>query len=202
MFGLRSLEKRICGKIEEFWEKNVACVSERFDGLDERLQQSIRQERRNQAAIESVFENQKTELSMLRGIRDESKALKALMAFTEGFVLWRQSRPDSSEFQVLSAKLSALLDIFGLEVLAEAGVPFDPSLHEACAVRFDPDVPEGCVLEIVRPGFASGREILRYASVVVNRSPVMTDYRAQSGTEDVTDGAFEGEAGTDDRSGV
>ena len=205
MFGLGSMEKRISEKIEEFGTKIKAYLSDHIDGrldeLDERLQQSVRQERRNQAALESIFKNQQAELSILRGMRNESNALNALMAFAENFVLWRQSQPDSPEFQVLWAKLAALLDLFGLEVMADAGVPFDPSLHEACAVRFDPDVPEGCVLEMVRPGFASGGEILRCASVVINRFPVATDDWIENETEDVTDGEddeFEGEAENDD----
>jgi molecular chaperone GrpE len=165
----------------------IDALNERLAVLDERIQQSARQERRNQAALESLFENQQAELSMLRGIRNESKALNALMAFAEGFVLWRRSQPDSPEFQVLWAKLAELFDIFGLEVSAEDGVPFDPSVHEACAARFDPDVPEGYVLETVRPGFSSGGEILRYASVVVNRSPAMTDAPTENEHEDASD---------------
>ncbi|MDR1133675.1 MAG: nucleotide exchange factor GrpE [Synergistaceae bacterium] len=187
MFGFGSMEKRISEKIEKLEGKIAARFSDRLDGVDERLQQSIRQERRNQAALESVFENQKAELTMLRSIRNESKALKALMTFAESFVLWYQSQPDSPEFQVLRAKLAALLDLFGLEILAEAGVHFDPSFHEACAARFDPDKPEGCVLEVVRPGFVSGGEILRYASVVVNRPSVVTENRMESETEDAAD---------------
>jgi molecular chaperone GrpE (heat shock protein) len=240
MFGLGSMEKRISEKIEGLEGKIEASlrervdtlmerseeiiksyISDRIDALDERLQQSVRQGRRNQAALESVFENQRAELSILRGIRDESKALKELMAFAESFVLWRQSQPDSPEFHVLWAKLAALLDLFGLEVVAESGVPFDASRHEACAVRFDPNAPEGCVLETVRPGFASGGEILRSASVVVNRFPVATSDRtenetgyapdedgefkeeaAETGDMDGEGGDFEKEAETDDRIGV
>ncbi|MDR1581598.1 MAG: nucleotide exchange factor GrpE [Synergistaceae bacterium] len=180
-------------------------VDGRFETLNERLQQSFRQERRNQAALDSLFENQQAEISILRSMRNESKALKALIAFAESFVLWRQSQPDSPEFQVLWAKLAALLDLFGIEVMAGDRVPFDPSVHEACAVRFDPDVPEGYVLETVRPGFVSGGEILRCASVVVNRFPIVADDRTENGTEDVADedGEFVEEVtGTDDRIGV
>jgi hypothetical protein len=132
---------------------------------------------------------------MLRGIRNESDALKALMAFAESFVLWRHSQPDSPEFHVLWTKLAVLLDLFGLEVMAVDGVPFDPSLHEACAVRFDPNVPEGYVLETVRPGFTSGGEILRCASVVINRFPVVTDDLPEIETQDaaVEDGEFKEE---------
>ena len=174
MFGLGSMEKRISDKIEESVKKIEEHLSRRFEELDERVQQSIRQERKNQAALGSVFENQQAELSILRAMRDESIALKSLMAFAENFALWSQSQPDSPEVRVLWAKLSALLEQFGLKILAEAGVPFDPSFHEACAVRFSPDVPEEHVLEVIRPGFLSAGEVLRCASVVINRPAAMT----------------------------
>jgi molecular chaperone GrpE (heat shock protein) len=190
------IDSRLDALIEGFEEIIDAYITTRLDALDDRLQQSIRQERRNQAALESVFENQNAGLSVLRGIRNESKALKELMAFVESFVLWRQSQPDSPEFHVLWAKLAALLDLFGLEVMAVNGVPFDPSLHEACAVRFDPNMPEGYVLETVRPGFTSGGEVLRCASVVINRFPVVTNVLPETETQDadVEDREFQEEA--------
>jgi molecular chaperone GrpE (heat shock protein) len=200
MFGLGSMEKRLHekikeleAKIEELEEKIAARLLDRFDGMDELLQQSIRQERRNRAALESVFENQKTGLSMLRGIRDESKAIDSLIAFAEGFALLCQSQPESPECQVLWAKLVALLDLFGLEILAETGVPFDPSLHEAGAVRFDPYEPEGYVLELIRPGFLSGGDVLRYASVVVNRPAIVAEHEIENWTEGEAEDALENE---------
>jgi molecular chaperone GrpE (heat shock protein) len=193
MFGLVSMEKRISQKIEELEGKIEARLSGRLDEVNERLQQSIRQERRNQAALESVFENQKAALLILRKMRDESQALKALMAFAESFALWCQSQPDSPEFHVLWAKLAALLNQFGLEILAETGVPFDPSIHEACAVRFDPYEPDGYVLEMVRPGFSSGGEILQCASVVVNRFAVMTEDEMEDWAEGETEDGMKDE---------
>jgi molecular chaperone GrpE len=49
----------------------------------------------------------------------------------------------------------------------EAGVPFDPNLHEV--VRVEPDTEEtaGIVLEVLRPGYGDGEELLRPAAVVV-----------------------------------
>ncbi|MDR1472117.1 MAG: nucleotide exchange factor GrpE [Synergistaceae bacterium] len=196
MFGLSSIEKRISAKIDGLEEKMEAYFSDRFEKIEEHLQQSIRQERRNQAALESVFENQKAELSMLRRIRDESGALKVLMNFAEGFALWRQSQPDAPEIRVLWMKLGAMLDHFGLTIEAEAWIPFDPSLHEACAVRFDPEAPDGHVLEVVRPGFSSDGEVLRYAAVVVNRPNVLvlgedeseSGYRYDDGASAETEG--------------
>jgi molecular chaperone GrpE len=151
--------------------------------MSEHLQQSIRQERRNQAALESLFENQKAELSILRRMQEESQALKALMAFAESFALWRQSQQDTPEFRVLWAKLTELLNRFGLEILIETGIPFDPSFHEACSVRCDPGVPEGYVLEVIRPGFSSDGEVLRYATVIVNRQSVLPEREQEESFE-------------------
>ena len=108
-------------------------------------------------------------------MRNESQALKTTMAFAESFTLWRRSQLDTPEFRVLLAKFAALLDQFGLAVISETGGPFDPSFHEACAVRFNTWEPDGNVLEVVRPGFSQDGEVLRCASVVVNRSVALTE---------------------------
>src|SRR5215469_9492321 len=53
----------------------------------------------------------------------------------------------------------------------ETGVPFDPALHEV--VRMDPisDAAPGIVVEVLRPGYGEGEELLRPAAVVVAAGP-------------------------------
>jgi molecular chaperone GrpE len=49
----------------------------------------------------------------------------------------------------------------------ETGIPFDPGLHEV--VRVEPYAEEapGIVVEVIRPGYGDGEELLRPAAVVV-----------------------------------
>ncbi|MFJ7998345.1 nucleotide exchange factor GrpE [Streptomyces sp. NPDC096310] len=52
---------------------------------------------------------------------------------------------------------------------AETGVPFDPARHEVVGVLDDLGAEPNTVTEVVRPGYGSGAEQLRPASVVVSK---------------------------------
>jgi molecular chaperone GrpE (heat shock protein) len=99
----------------------------------------------------------------------ESAKAEALMVFAESFALWRSASGDSPEIRILSGKLDSLLGQFGLGLIDGTGDQFDPAKHEACAADYDPQRPENSVLEVIRPGFVRDGEILRCATVVVNR---------------------------------
>lgn len=147
-----------------------ARLEERLAGLGERLQQAERRERRNQAALEGLLDGQESQLALLRQLRAASPPMEALMAFAENFALWRNAVSPTPETAVLARKFDELLRSFDLELAAEPGDTFDPGRHEACDVRFEPEKPANTVLEVVRPGFLSAGGVLRYATVVVNRS--------------------------------
>lgn len=66
---------------------------------------------------------------------------------------------------LVATKLQGALGIFGLERIDAAGVPFDPTLHEA--VRQDGDAAAPQVTEVLRPGYRVGERVLRAAMVVV-----------------------------------
>jgi molecular chaperone GrpE len=61
----------------------------------------------------------------------------------------------------------ALLSSLGYGRHDEAGVPFDPQLHEAVSVAPDADTPQGTVVRVLRPGYGDGARQLRPAAVVV-----------------------------------
>lgn len=58
----------------------------------------------------------------------------------------------------------------GLEASAQAGKPFDPTLHEALAAAEAPGVGEGCVSEVVQQGWLLRGRVLRFARVVVAKN--------------------------------
>ncbi|MDR3177286.1 MAG: nucleotide exchange factor GrpE [Desulfovibrio sp.] len=144
-------------------------LEKHLTGLDERLRNVERQERRSQAALENMLDQHERMLAYLQKMYNSSPPTEAVISFAEAFASWRQVSPDSPEKEVLSRRLNTLLEQFGLELIADPGVPFNPERHEACHVRFEPDLPVNSVLEIVRAGFLSHGRVLRYASVIVNR---------------------------------
>jgi molecular chaperone GrpE len=60
-----------------------------------------------------------------------------------------------------------VLERLGYARLADVGVPFDPSRHEAAQVVDAPDAAPGTVVEVLRPGYGAGDTLLRPAVVVV-----------------------------------
>ncbi|MDR0882160.1 MAG: nucleotide exchange factor GrpE [Candidatus Adiutrix sp.] len=168
MLGLLS-EKKFYNALTEMRKALEVSMELGMAGLDERFQKNERQERRNRAALENMIDEHETMLGILRQLLEQSPPTAALLSFAESFALWRLAAPPAKEFEILADKLDALLNIFGLKLISETGVPFDPASHEACHVRFDPEQPENSVLEIIQPGFVSQGRVLRYATVVVNR---------------------------------
>lgn len=125
--------------------------------------------RRNQAALESILMQQEESLSLLRQKMDEEPQMQALSAFAESFALAQLNTPQTTESRILSKKLNDLLASFGIALIADTGVPFDPARHEASVVRSEHGVDDGIVLDIVRPGFLLRNHVLRAASVIINR---------------------------------
>jgi molecular chaperone GrpE len=70
---------------------------------------------------------------------------------------------------VLRRQLRQILEANGLDEIPAEGA-FDPQLHRALeSVPVDDPARDGHVLAVVRPGFRSGRSVLRYAEVSVGR---------------------------------
>lgn len=64
--------------------------------------------------------------------------------------------------------LRSALEKFGVEVLAPAGQPFDPQLHEAIGMQSVAGVGPGAVLAVVQKGYRLNGRLLRPARVVVS----------------------------------
>ncbi|MDR1873915.1 MAG: nucleotide exchange factor GrpE [Synergistaceae bacterium] len=173
-----------------------AAFGERLASLEDQLQQAQRQERRRQVAIESLLENQDKTLKKqdevfelqdkaleILGRLEPFPPLEALMALAENFVLFFLEDPENPALLVLYGKMSNLLACFGLSLITDMGCEFDPGRHEACMARRDLSRPEDSILEVVRPGFLLKDQILRCATVVVNRYDAEPD-EAFSGVHD------------------
>ena len=147
-------------------------LGQRLEGIEGRMQQMQRAERRRDTALESLLEEQASALKILVGMREESSHIDAILSFAESMTLWllqAERAGETDETKILANKLRTLLSAFGLASIAETAVPFDAEKHEACATRNDPGRPDRDVLEIVRPGFFCEGRVLRCATVVVNR---------------------------------
>ncbi|MDQ0095265.1 nucleotide exchange factor GrpE [Paeniglutamicibacter psychrophenolicus] len=100
-------------------------------------------------AVQSVFVN-------LLPVLDDIDAARAHGDLTEG------------PFASIANKLDAVLEGLGLERIAEAGVLFDPNIHEALIQQPHAEIPADHVAQVLRTGFKKGERVLRAAQVIVS----------------------------------
>jgi molecular chaperone GrpE len=77
-------------------------------------------------------------------------------------------------------QLKATLTEAGLEEINATGQLFDPHLHEALMQQESADAPEGQVLQQHRKGYRLNGRLLRPASVIIARPPVLPDPPAEA----------------------
>ena len=88
---------------------------------------------------------------------------RALSMTTEG--------PVQEGLRSVLGQMDAILTRHGVHRIGRPGEPFDPTNHDAVAVRESAEAPDRTVLDVVRSGFAVGDRVLRPAQVVVSRRP-------------------------------
>lgn len=70
-------------------------------------------------------------------------------------------------FKAVAEQLERLAAKFGLERFGDAGVPFDPAIHEALTHTVSEDVDTITAIEILQPGYRLKDRTLRPARVAV-----------------------------------
>ena len=75
------------------------------------------------------------------------------------------------EVREVLGQMDAILTRQGVHRIGRPGEPFDPTHHDAVAVRESEEAPDRTVVDVVRSGFALGDRVLRPAQVVVSRRP-------------------------------
>ncbi len=72
-----------------------------------------------------------------------------------------------SGVRVVADKARRALEALGVERVADTGVPFDPTVHDAVQQVDGDGVEQPTVHEVLRPGYRSGDRVVRAAMVVV-----------------------------------
>lgn len=76
--------------------------------------------------------------------------------------------------KLVRLRLAGLLAAEGIQPIDALGQPFDPRLHVAMETETRRDVPANTVVQELRTGYRQYDRVLRYAEVVVSRSPEPT----------------------------
>ena len=101
-----------------------------------------------ESAVQSV-------LTTILPVLDEIDAARAHGDLTDG------------PFAAIANKLDTILVQHGLERINEAGVEFDPNIHETLLRQAVPEVPADHVGQVLRNGYRKGTTVLRAAQVLV-----------------------------------
>lgn len=74
---------------------------------------------------------------------------------------------EGGPFAAIAGKLENALKTYGLTRIADTGVAFDPTIHEALIQQSGEDVEIDTVSQVLRNGYRSGDRVLRAAQVIV-----------------------------------
>jgi molecular chaperone GrpE len=138
-----------------------------LDGLQDAFAAGNAQLDRLQARYDEKETKQRQPRSLLARFRrsrnrstdaPDHDALTSLSAWLDGL-------------RVLRDRTWALLETGGVRVLPTVGRPFDPHLHIAVDTLDRSDIAAGTVVEERRSGYRVGERVIRFAEVVVARSP-------------------------------
>ena len=75
---------------------------------------------------------------------------------------------EGSPLEIVSQKIRASFERYGLKSVGEKGEEFDPHLHEAVVQLPSADVKVNTVADVIETGYALGERLIRAAKVVVS----------------------------------
>lgn len=78
---------------------------------------------------------------------------------------------EGAPLTLVSQKLRAGFEKYGLTRVGEVGEPFDPNIHEAVVHLPDPDAEGETVKDVIQTGYVLGDRLIRAAKVAVSAPP-------------------------------
>ena len=76
-------------------------------------------------------------------------------------------------FRLIEKNLKDVMDKYGVKIINEANVEFDPEFHNAVMVEEVSDIYDNYVTEVMQNGYKLKERVIRPAMVKVNRNPEM-----------------------------
>jgi molecular chaperone GrpE len=88
--------------------------------------------------------------------------------------------------ELISAKMTKILEAQGLIAFDSVGKPFDVGYHDALLQIPRDDVPPHTVIEEVEPGYKLHDKVLRHAKVIVSSAPHIAEIDTGNGVNPVS----------------
>ncbi|MFX1364626.1 MAG: nucleotide exchange factor GrpE [Promethearchaeota archaeon] len=160
-------------KEKEKLEKQLEELKENSEKLKKENGESKKKFMHLQAEFENAQKRwDKNRLNMR--IEYTASVLKSFLPLYDSFKKAIDHSNDK-ENDVLTSFYNQFMNIFksyGAEpIQVSVNDKFDYNFHEALTTVEKEDVPENSILEIVQDGFKYGKEVIRYAKVIISRKP-------------------------------
>ena len=174
---IKMLEEKEHYELEYFSKEE--CEKELTDlkAKVEQLQKESNDSKNKYMHLQAEFENaQKRWNKHRQNLRIEytASALKNFLPLYDSFKKAINSANDT-EKNVLNSFYTQLMNVYksyGAEPIpVKVGDSFDYTIHEALSSIENDDVPENSILEIIQDGFKYGKEVIRYAKVIISKKP-------------------------------
>ena len=154
-------------------EKELADLKENVEKLQKENADSNKKFMHLQAEFENAQKRWDKNRQNLR-IEYTASVLKSYLPLYDSFKKAIDSANDT-EKNVLNSFYNQFMNIlksYGAEpIQANVNDQFNYSVHEALTTVEKEDIPENSILEIVQDGFKYGKEVIRYAKVIISRKP-------------------------------
>ena len=125
--------------------------------------------------LQAEFENAQKRWDKSRQslrIQNTAYVLKDFLSFYDSFKKAIENVNENDPINQLYNQFLKILKFQKAELIeVKINDLFDYNIHEALSSIEKDDVPENCILEIVQDGWKLGKDVLRYAKVIISKKP-------------------------------
>lgn len=159
----------------ESLEKELGELKETVEKLQEENSNSKKKYMKLQADFENAQKRWDKNRQNLR-VEYTASVLRNFLPLYDSFKkAIDNEKTNETEKIILTGFYNQLMNIFksyGAEpIQVKENDPFDYDIHEALSTVEKEDIPENTIVEVVQDGFKYGKEVIRYAKVIISRKP-------------------------------
>jgi len=137
---------------------------------NEEMQEKIKKLLKNIVVIEASIDEILSQQNNKDQIKDFFKSLISVLNNLDSLKFAIQKSGDAEwkkGIKFFYEKLFTLFKKYNLQISAEVGMKFNPSLHYAVDTRLRKRIPKGTIIEIIENGWIYNKEVIKYAKVIV-----------------------------------
>ena len=174
---IKMLEEKEHYELEYFSKEECEKELNDLKAKVDQLQKESNDSKNKYMHLQAEFENaQKRWNKNRQNLRIEytASALKSFLPLYDSFKKAIESA-NETEKNVLNSFYTQFMNVYksykAEPIPVKEDELFDYSIHEALSSIENDDVPENSILEIIQDGFKYGKEVIRYAKVIISKKP-------------------------------